>query len=291
MPNLLITGAHSFIGGAVQARLAEDPRFHVETVSLRGDGWRKMDLSRYDCVLHAAGIAHVSPDPSLAPRYEAVNHQLTASFAQRAKEAGVGQFIFLSSMIVFGEAAPAGVRARITLNTPAAPANAYGQSKLDAENDLRAMESDAFAVAILRPPMVYGPGCKGNYNTLVKLARKLPVFPEFHNDRSMIYVENLAELIRLIALRRDRGTFHPQDGEPKSVSDIVRAICAAHGKTMRFSRALAPLVRLIGRRGLARRAFGDMAYDPAMSAYPENYRIADFEEAVRRTEGGTPWQA
>ena len=290
MPELLITGGHSFIGGAVRAWMEEaSPEFHCTAVSLRGDGWKAMDFSRYDAVLHCAGIAHVSPDPSLAEQYDLVNHRLTAELAAKAKSDGVKQFIFLSSMIVFGEAAPAGTRRTISPDTPPSPANAYGQSKLDAENALHALADDAFRVAILRPPMVYGGGCRGNYNTLVSLARKLPVFPEFENRRSMLYVENLAELIRRIALDRAAGTFHPSDGAPRSVTDIVRAICAAHGKNMHFARALAPLVRLTGRGGIVRRAFGDMAYAPTMPDYPGDYRRFGFEEAIRRTEAARPW--
>ncbi len=290
MLKLLITGSHSFIGGAVQAHLADSPEIQVDTVSLRGEDWKSIDLSEYDAILHAAGIAHVSPDPALNAQYDAVNHRLTVQVAERAKAAGVKQFIFLSSMIVFGEAAPAGVRSAIAPNTPPCPVNAYGQSKLDAENDLRTLEDARFRVAILRPPMVYGPGCKGNYNALVRLAKLLPVFPEFENYRSMIYIENLAELIRLILLNQDRGTFHPQDERPRSVTEIVGEICRCHGKRMRFWPILSPFVRILGRRGIARRAFGDMAYAPEMSEYP-NYRIVGFEEAIRRTEGGSPWRA
>lgn len=291
MLNLLITGASSFIGGAVQAHLKNSSEIKTSVVSVRGDNWKTMDFSGYDAILHAAGIAHISPDPSLNEQYDAVNHRLTVAIAQKAKAEGVKQFIFLSSMIVFGEASPAGVRSIITAETAPAPINAYGQSKLDAENGLRALEDDSFRVAVLRPPMVYGCGCKGNYNTLVKLARKLPVFPKFDNRRSMIYVENLAELIRLIALRCDRGTFHPQDASARSVTEIVARICATHQKRMLFIGIFAPLVRLAGRKGIVRRAFGDMVYEQSMSSYPENYRIVSFEEAVRRTEGGSSWRA
>lgn len=290
MPELLITGGHSFIGGAVQARLrTASPEIHFTTLSLRDDGWKTADLSAYDAILHCAGIAHVDPSPSLNEQYDAVNHRLTVEFAVKARAEGVRHFVFLSSMIVFGEAAPAGMRRVIAPDTPTAPINAYGKSKLDAENALRTLERDDFAVTILRPPMVYGPGCKGNYNTLVRLARRLPVFPEFENHRSMLYVENLAELIRLVLLRRASGTFHPRDAAPRSVSEIVREICAAHGKTMRFSRALAPVVRLAGQRGLVRRAFGDMVYDSSMTDFPEDYRLFDFSEAIRRTEAAKPW--
>lgn len=291
MLNLLITGASSFIGGAVQAHLKDSADIRTTAVSVRGNDWRSMDFSGFDSILHTAGIAHISPDPSLSEQYDAVNHCLTVALAQKAKAEGVKQFIFLSSMIVFGEASPAGVRKTITAETRPAPVNAYGQSKLDAENDLRALEDDTFRVAILRPPMVYGPGCRGNYNTLVKLARKLPIFPKFDNHRSMIYVENLAELIRLIVLRGDRGTFQPQDAFDQSVTAIVEQICAAHHKHMCFTSVFNPLVRLAGRGGIVRRAFGDMVYAQSMSEYPENYRIVGFEEAVRRTEGGASWRA
>lgn len=291
MIKLLITGRTSFIGGAVLAHLKDSREIAAEAVSVRDGAWKNLDFSGCDAILHAAGIAHVSPDPSLSEQYENINHRLTVDIAKKAKAQGVKQFIFLSSMIVFGEASPAGVRKTITPDTRPAPVNAYGQSKLDAENDLLALEDETFRVAVIRPPMVYGAGCKGNYNTLAKLAKKLPVFPKFENRRSMIYVENLAELIRLIVLRRDRGVFHPQDGQPRSVTEIVRTLCAVHQKPMHFLRILAPLVRLAGRRGIVRRAFGDMVYDRCMSDYPENYRIVGFEEAVRRTEGGSPWQA
>ena len=290
MPELLITGGHSFIGGAVRARMEEaSPEFHCTAVSLRGDGWKAMDLSRYDAVLHCAGIAHVSPDPSLADAYRTVNFELTRDLAQKAKADGCSHFIFLSSMIVFGQAARAGERRLISPDTPPAPVNAYGQSKLDAENALRALEDDGFRAAILRPPMVYGDGCKGNYNALRSLARKLPIFPEYENRRSMLYVENLAELIAQIVLSGASGTFHPSDGQPRSVSDIVRQICLCHGKNMRFSRALAPLVTLAGGRGVVRRAFGDMDYDASMPDFPGNYRRFSFEEGIRRTEGDEKW--
>jgi UDP-glucose 4-epimerase len=288
---LLITGKSGFITNAVLSHLKDCDEIEATAVSVRGDEWKKLDFSRYDSILHTAGIAHVNPDPSLAGQYDEINHHLTVEIAKKAKAEGVGQFIFLSSIIVFGDAARAGVRRTITTKSSPAPSGAYGQSKLDAENALRGMSCDSFRAAIIRPPMVYGRGCKGNYNTLAALARKLPVFPEFYNNRSMLYVENLAELIRLIVLRRDCGTFHPQDAVPRSVTEIVHEICHVHGKKMRFWRILALPVRILGFGGLVRRAFGDMAYSRTISRYPENYQIVSFQEAIRRTEGDSKWQA
>lgn len=291
MRRLLVTGAHGFIGSAVLARVNAFPELSAEGLSVRGDAWRAADFSRYDAVLHAAGIAHVDPTPETAHLYREINVERTLEVAAAAKAARVKQFIFLSSMIVFGRASRAGVRKTISADTPPTPVGAYGQSKLDAENGLRAMEDQNFKVAVVRPPMVYGPGCKGNYNALRTLARRLPMFPEFENQRSVLYIENLAELLRLIFVRGDAGVFHPQDAQQKSVSEIVRAVCAVHGKQMVFTRAFNPVLRLIGCGGAARRAFGDMVYAPEISLYPENYRIVDFDEAIRRTEGGYAWRA
>lgn len=289
MHNLLITGGSGFVAQAVLAHLKNSPEIHAEAVSVRDGAWQNIDFSRFDAVLHCAGIAHISPDPSLNAQYDAVNHRLTALLAERAKEGGVKHFIFLSSMIVFGEAAPAGIRRTIAPDTLPAPVHAYGQSKLDAENALHALEDSSFCVTILRPPMIYGDGCKGNYNALVRLARRLPVFPEFENRRSMLYVGNLAELIRLAVLHPVSGTFHPRDGQPRSVSEIVREICSVHGKRMLFSRLLAPLVKLAGKKGIVRRAFGDMAYADSMPDFPEEYRIFSFAEGIRLTEANHPW--
>ena len=286
MINVLITGKTSFIGGAVAARLNEFPdRYRVKTISLREDGWRTEGFKGWDCVLHAAGIAHVSPDPSLAVEYQRVNRDLTLEVARQAKADGVQQFIFLSSMIVYGDAPPAGVRRRIGPDTLPAPSNAYGQSKLDAEKGLQSLADAHFQVAVLRPPMVYGRGCKGNYNLLSRLARQMPFFPKFENERSILYVGNLAECVRLIVEDGGGGLYFPQEARTFSVCELVDAIARVHGRRMRFWKCLNPVVRLLGRRGLARRAFGDMAYDLQMSQRPAGYRRLDFETSIRETEG------
>lgn len=285
MIEVLITGRSGFIARAVEGRLAEFPEvYRAATVSVRGGEWRERGFAGCDAVVHTAGIAHVSPDPALADEYRRVNRDLTLEIARRARADGVKQFIFLSSMIVYGDAPPAGVRRIIQRDTPPNPANAYGQSKLDAERGLMALADDHFQVAILRPPMVYGRGCRGNYNALSRMARRLPVFPAFENRRSVLYVGNLAECIRLILEDGGGGLYFPQDEKIVSVPEMVDAIARVHGRRMRFLRCLNPWVRLLGRRGLARRAFGDMAYDPGMSAAPGNYRLYDLEASIRETE-------
>lgn len=285
MTELLLTGASGFIGSSL--RLPEE--IHISPLSVRGDEWKRLDFSRFDAIVHAAGIAHVSPQPDMAEAYHAINCVRTLEIAEKAKKEGVGLFVFLSSIIVFGAPTPAGTHAPITPETQPQPESAYGQSKLDAENGLRAMETDAFRVAILRLPMVYGRGCKGNYTRLAALSHLCPLFPKFDNRRSMLYVENLSALIGRIVLDRASGTFHPRDGESRSTSEIARAIRACHGKKCVQTRLFSPALRLLGKHGIVRRAFGDQEYAPEAPDYPLDYRIFDFESAIRRTEGNEKW--
>ena len=284
MINVLITGGGGFIAGAVRSRLEEFPgRYRVGCVSLRDGAWREKGFSGWDCVVHAAGIAHVKNDPALEGEYLRVNRDLTLEVARRAKADGARQFIFLSSVIVYGDPPPAGARFTIGPDTPPAPANAYGRSKLEAEEGLRALADEGFRVAALRLPMVFGRGCKGNYNALAALAQKSPVFPRFENRRGVLYVENLAEYIRRIIDAGEGGLFFPQD-EIVSTAQLAAQIARAHGRRLSLLRALNPAVRLLGRRGMVRRAFGDMAADPALAARFEKWRRYDFEASIRRTE-------
>ena len=287
MTELLLTGASGFIGSNVRAQMPDSIR--VTPLSVRNDDWRNDDFSKFDAVLHAAGIAHVLDGNVMDETYHEVNCVRTLEIAEKAKKAGVGLFVFLSSIIVFGAPTPAGVHAPITPQTAPNPENAYGKSKLDAENGLRAMEADSFRVAILRLPMVYGRGCKGNYTRLASLARKCPLFPAFDNRRSMLYIENLTSLIAKIVFDCPSGTYHPRDGVSRSTGEIARAICAAHGKKCVQTRLLAPAVRLMGKGGIVRRAFGDQEYASDMPDYPANYRAFDFESAIRKTEGDEKW--
>ena len=285
MISVRITGGSGFIAGAVRARLEAFPaRYRVGCVSLRDGEWREAGFSGWDCVVHTAGIAHVKNDPALEGEYLRVNRDLTLEVARRAKADGARQFIFLSSVIVYGDPPPAGERFMIGPDTPPAPANAYGRSKLEAEEGLRALEDETFRVAVLRLPMVFGRGCKGNYNALSAMARKLPAFPRFENRRSVLYVENLAECLRLLIDGGAGGLYFPQDARAVSTAQIVAQIARVRGRRIALLRGLNPLVRLLGRRGMARRAFGDLVYDPAMSALPEGYRRFDFESSIRRTE-------
>jgi nucleoside-diphosphate-sugar epimerase len=285
MKKILITGVNSFVGNALESHLARFPgKYCVKKISLRDDKWKNHDLGAYDCIVHVSGIAHVPYTDSMAEKYMAVNRDLTLEFARAAKNAGARHFIFLSSMIVYGPAAPAGSTRVISPDTPPAPENAYGQSKLEAETGLFAMADEGFAVSALRVPTVYGRGCRGAYASIAKMARLLRLFPHCRGRRSVIYIENLSEAIRLIADERAGGIFFPQDSEYATTADFVREIRAAHGKKTHITNIFAPFIMLLAETGPARKIFGGIVYEMDMSRHPDNYRLFAFKEAVKRTE-------
>lgn len=257
MKRLLITGANSYIGESfVQYISAYHPDWHVDTVDMIGNMWRKFSFSGYDSVFHVAGIAHQKETKRNAPLYFSVNRDLALDVARKAKKEGVQQFIFLSSMSVYGIKTGA-----ITTNTPLKPKSPYGMSKLQAEKLLQLLADDTFKVAILRPPMVYGKNCKGNFQTVVKLVKTLPVFPKLDNHRSMLYIHNLCACVADIAAHTRSGLFLPQDPECMNTSQMAVYIAEGLGKPLRLSRLLGFAVKLLMPFVTkAKKAFGSLVY-------------------------------
>ena len=289
MKRILITGAGSYVGRKVEEHLQKWPdRYAVDTVDMLGDGWREMSFAPYDAVFHVAAIVHqakTKDDPSQAELYDRVNHRLAVEVGQKARAEGVGQFLFMSSESVYGLTAAVGKTVMITKDTPLDPKDNYGISKKKAEEGLQALADGSFRLAILRPPMIYGKGCKGNYQTLAKLARKLPVFPMVNNQRSMLYVENFAEFVRLLLDREDSGIFCPQDGEYVNTSRMVQQIAAANGKKLLLIPGFGWALKLLRPvTDLADKAFGSLCYDRSLSDYPENYCVKTPQEAVAASE-------
>lgn len=281
MKRVLITGAGSYVGSFVKRRLERDPeRYTVRELDVKGDGWRSFDFSGYDAVYHVAGIAHVSTDPSMEGLYYRVNRDLAIEVGERAKASGVRQLVFMSSSIVYGDSSAAD-RGPITRETPASPANFYGKSKLEAEQGLEALSDGDFKVAILRCPMIYGPGCKGNFPLLAKIARTTPVFPDVRNRRSVLYVENLAEFVAQVVDRELAGTFWPQNAEYMSTGEAVRLLGEVQGSPVYVTRLLSPLAFLATRFTEAgRKAFGTLYYDMALSECEFSYQSMTFQESL-----------
>ncbi|MEQ9809775.1 NAD-dependent epimerase/dehydratase family protein [Streptococcus jiangjianxini] len=283
MKKILITGANSYIGTSVEKWLLKTPdNFQVDTLDMIDPKWNEHDFSKYDSIFHVAGIAHFSKDESKKALYYKINTDLTESVALKAKEQNVKQFIFMSSIIVYGDSTSK--ERIITKDTEPSPSDFYGDSKLQAELKLKTLSDDNFKIVIVRPPMIYGKGSKGNYPRLSKLAKRLPVFPDFKNQRSMLHIDNLSEFIKQIILRQEEGVFFPQNKEYVSTSELVSEIAKVHHHKVYLTKIGNPLIRLLFFNDNIKKIFGNLIYEKKMSEYNFGYQIRDFKESITITE-------
>lgn len=295
---VLITGAGSYIGESFTSYASTHyPSLSISAIDMLDGTWREKNFSTYDIVYHVAGIAHAdvgNVDEATKEKYYKVNTDLAVEVCKKAKAEGVKEFIFMSSMIVYGDSAPYGKKKVVDEHTVPHPANFYGDSKLQADVAVRDLADDKFKVVVLRPPMIYGKGSKGNYPTLAKLAKKLPVFPKIENERSMLHIDNLCEFlcqIMLVEFCTPSVVLIPQNAEWTKTSEMVREIADVGGKSIKLLKVLNPAVWLgskvpgkIG--GLVNKAFGNSCYAQSMSAYEGiDYQKVDLKESIRRTEG------
>lgn len=296
---VLITGAGSYIGQSFiqYAKKHYPDNFEIEELDMTDVAWRDKDFSIYDIIYHVAGIAHADVgkvSEEIKSKYYEVNTGLAVEVAEKAKREGVKTFVFMSSMIVYGDSAPYGQRKVIDETTVPEPANFYGDSKLQADVAVRELADDIYKVIVLRPPMIYGKGSKGNYRTLAKLAKKLPIFPDVDNERSMLYIENLCEFLCQIMLlksyHRNSVVLLPQNGEWTKTSDMVKTIAKASGKKITELQCLAPAVWIGSKMpgkigGLVNKAFGNNCYDKQISCYDGlKYQVASAKKSVVKTE-------
>lgn len=274
MKHILITGANSYIGTSLEAYLQGQP-YQITTLDVQDPGWSQVSFAPFDAVLHVAAIVHQKERPEMEELYFRVNRDLALQIAEKARAEGVRQFILMSSMSVYG--IDSGI---ITPQTPPQPVSFYGKSKLAAEELIRKLADEHFRVCILRPPMVYGHGCKGNFQTVVKLVKKLPVFPELRNQRSMIHIDNLCEFLRLCIDTCESGLFFPQNREYMQTSAMARTIAGKLGKRVFFSRLLGFGVRLlIPFVPMAKKAFGSLIYRDT-ECHDYCYCIRDNDNSV-----------
>ena len=284
MKRILITGKGSYIGTHFRDELLKYPeKYEVEELEMRNDEWRNHDFSSYDVVYHVAGLAHSTPDESQRELYYRVNTELAYETAKKAKENGVKQFIFMSSIIVYGSG-KIGEDRVITKETPLTPDNFYGNSKKQAEIKIRPLEDDNFKVVIVRPPMIYGPNSKGNYPLMAKFARKTPLFPTLRNQRSMLYLGNLIEFIRLMIDNEESGIYLPQNREYVSSVEMIKEIVKIHNHKIWFTGIFNPFIKLFNKQTYINKVFGNLTIDKELSKYKEDYNRYSFEESIQLTE-------
>ncbi|WP_208560217.1 NAD-dependent epimerase/dehydratase family protein [Marinilactibacillus kalidii] len=279
---ILITGEKSYIGNSFKKYLEEfyNERYEIDKISLRNSNWQVKDFSKYDAILHVAGIVHAKSNAVDDSLYYAVNRDLTYQLAKKAKQEKVKQFIFLSTMSVYGVD-----NGTIYEDTIPSPVTLYGKSKLEAEKLLKSLSTSQFVITIVRPPMVYGKGCGGNYKKLSKISSFVPVFPKYTNSRSMIFIENLVELIRILAEDQFEGVYCPQNEEYVNTSNMVELIAKENGRKIKLTNKVNFLIKLALKRvNLVNKIFGTLVYDKNLSTYNKPYNLVSFEESISKAE-------
>ena len=274
---VLITGANSYIGDSFMSYVS-NKNYQVDTIDMMTKEWIETDFSKYEVVLHVAAIVHKKERDYTNEEYYKINTELAFDVAEKAKCSGVKQFILMSTMNVYGK--DVGI---ISNETSLSPVTAYGKTKLKAEQMIQELCDDSFSVVILRPPIVYGKNCKGNYVTLSKFAKKLPFFPDYESYRSMIYIDNLCEFIKKSIDEGLCGVFCPQDEHYVMTSKMVRLVAKANGKDIKMTKLFNPLITL-GMKLKIRilcKVFGTLVYDDSLKL---EYDRVDLETAIRKTE-------
>lgn len=279
MKKVLITGANSYIGNSfiqyIEQLEYED--FMIDKVSLRNGEWKKYDFAGYDVVLHLAGIVHKRETKENVEKYYKINRDLAANVARKAKNSKVRQFIFMSTAAVYGLEVNT-----ITKDTLPRPDTHYGKSKLEAEQKIMQLESNEFKIAIVRPPMVYGYGCNGNFQRLVKLAKVTPIFPDIQNKRSMIYIDNLCELLRLLIIQEESGYFHPQNKDYVCSSEMMKLIGENLGRKIYFIKTFNPIIKMSMKKvKVFEKMFGNWCFDKEKEIDERNISVIEFSDSIR----------
>jgi nucleoside-diphosphate-sugar epimerase len=306
MMTVLLTGASGFVGNAV-LNTAQRRGLNIRPVyrsldSVMGQpaavlvpaldntaDWSQA-LSGVDVVIHTAARAHVMREEALEPlaEYRRVNVEGTLNLARQAAAAGVRRFVFISSIKVNGEATEPG--RPFTADNTQAPEDAYAQSKAEAETQLKQLaQQTGMELAIIRPPLIYGPGVKGNLASLISWVRRglpLPLGAVTHNRRSLVGLDNLADLILVCTAhpKAAHQTFLVSDGEDLSTTDLLGKISKALGQPARLISvpigAISFMAGLIGKKVVSQRLLGSLQVD-----INKTCELLDWKPSVAMDEG------
>lgn len=281
MKHILLIGKNSYIAKSFATYMNSHKNVEVELIGAKDDSWKTVDFSVYDVVIHVAAIVHKKENLEMQELYQKVNSIFPVEVAKKAKESGVKKFVFLSSMAVYGK-----IASPIKNDANLAPVTIYGKSKLQAEKKLFKLADDKFQIVVLRPPMVYGKGCPGNYGRLEKLGLLLPFFPKVKNKRSMIYIENLCECMKQCCSISDNyySVICPQNQEYVNTTELVKEIRNVSGKKTIIIPFGQSAIKFLARRiSTLEKMFGDYYYEK--NEQDKQYQVADFKTSVKRTVG------
>lgn len=262
MKNILIIGEHSYIGNAleeyVKLNIPRDIKdWTIEKVGAINQKWKLCDFSNYNVVILVAAMVHQKETKTNIDNYYRINRDMAIEIAKKAKLCKVSLFVFFSTMSVFGKNTTI-----INKTTKPNPSTHYGISKLEAEIEIMKLQNPGvFDIAIIRPPMVYGPGCKGNYQKLRKLAKIVPVFPDIHNKRSMISIDNLCEFIIHVIHQSETDFYHPQDPNYICTTELYTMLRNEYGKKTWKIPISYNIISIISKQSdILQKLFGDYYY-------------------------------
>lgn len=279
--SILITGKNGYVGNQLNDYLKAQGNV-VELINVKGNQWKELDFSKYTVVIHLAAIVHNNNPNATMVDYMNVNYHLTKELAEKAKTEGVNQFIFFSTMSVFGLDGEVGKEVIINKNTLTKPTTSYGISKLRAEEMLHEIQSNAFKVAVLRPPMIYGESAPGNFSKLIKLSNILPLYPRIDNQRSSIYIENLEVYINELIENEGSGILHPQNNDYLNTNHAIFKMRELQNKKSMSIKLPNSLLKLFGKVSIFNKLYGNLAYSKDIDEinYTDKF-ISETETYVR----------
>lgn len=277
MKRVLITGANSYVGTNVEKWLMREPdKYYVETLDMKDPNWKNFDFSKFDVVFHVAGIAHIKETKENRHLYYKVNRDLAFETALKSKISGVKHFIFLSSMSVFSSK-----EQLIDFSTIPNPESSYGKSKYEAELKISDLRDEKFHISIVRPPMIYGANCPGNYSKLRRFALKYNFFININNMRSFLYISNLCYFIKKMINDKSDGVYHPYNSSNVSTTNMVKSISKYNGKKIVIIPLLGTVIRFIPSSKF-KKISRDLYYN-----FPNDIvSYIDFDQTVNQTEEG-----
>lgn len=284
---VMLVGIGGYIGGKFTDYINKNyPDWQIDAVDSMNRKWADADFHGYDAVYNVSGLAHANARHGSEKLYYEVNGQLPIDVATKAKAEGVPMFVQMSSQIVYGDMSGLGEDKVITAEIVPLEPTVYGKSKMMAERGLVALVDNSFQVALVRPPLIYSEFARDNFPRLVNFAKKMPVFPKLKNRQSMVYVDNLCELVKLIIEHNQGGVYYPQQECYIETSKIVADIAEAVGNKMWQTRLFNPALRFLSKMPMfdfIHKAFGSIVYDMKMSNHFDGkYRVVSYEESIKR---------
>lgn len=253
---ILITGKNSYIGNSFKNFLKDKPQYQVDEISVRDENWKNLPFQNYDIIIHLAALVHKNERNYSLNDYHKVNIDLTINIAKKAIEEDVKKFIFFSTMAVYGKAKA------ISKDTPLNPITKYGITKLEAEKKLSGIiKNSNMNLTILRPPMIYGPGANGNPKLIEKLSKVSCIFPDTHNHKSFLSIDNLNHILYESLGDKKNSIIHAKDSKNHSTFQLFKYYRSIRNKRAYPMKILGWLLKFLTFIRIINKTFGDLYYD------------------------------